>query len=59
MFTVKSIHVSFEIWGCIVCLIAAVCIFFQQSGKKETQSAYLYAVCCGNASAYGCVCMGI
>ncbi|MDD6207566.1 MAG: histidine kinase [Clostridiales bacterium] len=35
MFTAKSLHVSFEIWGCIVCLIAAVCISFSSLEKKK------------------------
>lgn len=26
MFTVRSLHVAFEIWGCIFCLIAAFCL---------------------------------
>lgn len=38
MFTVKSLHISLEIWGCIICLIAALCIFFGKSleTKKRT-----------------------
>ena len=35
MFTIKSIHISLELWGAIFCLIASICIFYSRSIKKR------------------------
>ena len=35
MFDVKALHIAMEIWGCIFCLIAAICIFFSSINQKK------------------------
>lgn len=39
MFTVQSLHVAFEIWGCIFCLIAAFCINHGRKTNLRSQTA--------------------
>ena len=41
MFTIRSIHISLEIWGAIFCLIAAICIFYSRSLKKRRRALIL------------------
>lgn len=41
MFTVQSIHVAFEIWGCIFCLIAAFCIYNGRKTNLRSQKPLL------------------
>lgn len=42
MFTVKSIHIVFEIWGSMFCLIAAACLFFTRNIEKKKRRLVLY-----------------
>lgn len=42
MFTVQSLHVSIEIWGCIFCLIAALCIFFGRSLEAKKRMLLMH-----------------
>lgn len=42
MFTIQSLHVSFEIWGCIFCAITALCTILNKSfpvGKRRIMMA--------------------
>lgn len=42
MFTVKSLHVAFEIWGCIFCLIAALCIYYSKGLEAKRRKYLMY-----------------
>ena len=41
MFTVISTHIALEVWGCVFCLIAAVCIAGSHIGNGKRQNLLL------------------
>lgn len=42
MFTVRSLHVSLEIWGCLFCLIIAVCISINRNYMWNSRKILMY-----------------
>ena len=42
MFDRQSIHVALLLWGCIFCLIAAVCIFMSKNFEKRKREVLLH-----------------
>ena len=44
MFDRQSIHVALLLWGCIFCLIAAVCIFMSKNFEKRKREVLLFMI---------------
>ncbi len=49
MFDLKTIHISLELWGSILCLIAALCTFLNGFGQKQQRKIMTLMQLCAAA----------